>query len=100
MSLVDGGSVIVRLNTARADAPGGTFYTLAQLQSAGRELNGVLADPMFTVDQAAIDSDPTGFIPRPGSLAIDAGTTAGFTTDYLDRPLTAGPPDIGAFEVQ
>lgn len=71
--------------------------TWAQWQAAGRDVNGVTADPDFV---NAGGTDPEDYKVNAGSPAIDAGETiAAITDDYegTARPQASGY-DIGAFE--
>jgi Right handed beta helix region len=91
---------VVSLNAGPAENPGGDRYDLAGLKAATTfEQHGIFADPDFSVDPATIDSDPTGFIPKATSQAIDHGSDRGYTSDFLGNGVPKGAaPDIGAFE--
>jgi hypothetical protein len=102
MYRVGGPGNVVSLNAGPANAPGGDEHDLASLQAAtALEAHGLYGDPQFTVDPKTIDSDPSGFLPKPSSPAVDHGTAAGFTSDFAGNPIPKGAaPDIGAFERQ
>lgn len=91
---------VVSLNAGPAEDPQGDRYDFATLQSAtSLEAHGVFADPQFSVDPSTIDTDPTGFMPKATSPAIDHGSDRGYTSDFSGNPVPAGTaPDIGAFE--
>ena len=84
---LDGVAYLAALNAGPASSPGSSptveFATFADLQTAGLEAHGIEVDPMFSTAQDAINADPTGFEPLPASMAIDHGTSAGFSSDFL-----------------
>jgi hypothetical protein len=96
------GTNVAILDSGPAASPnsGGAMpLDLAGLQGQGFEAHGLYGDPMWSAPFASIDSDPTGFIPKAGSPAIDHGTQLSYTTDFAGGAIPqGGGPDIGAFE--
>ena len=91
------------LNAGPAESPGsGTGVeelSLAGAQGQGFEKHGYAADPMWAAPFASISSDPSGFKPRMGSVAIDHGKLLTYTQDYAGTTIPQGAgPDIGAYE--
>jgi hypothetical protein len=99
---VTGPGPSVSLNAGPAEDPQGDQYDFASLQTGTTlEAHGRYGDPAFSIDPASIDSDPSGFAPKPSSPAVDRGADLGFATDFAGHPVPLGSgPDIGAFEVQ
>jgi hypothetical protein len=94
---------VLFLNAGPAESPGsGTGVEeldLAGAQGQGFEKHGYAADPMWSAPFASISSDPGGFEPRMGSVAIDHGKLLTYTQDYAGTTIPQGSgPDIGAYE--
>ena len=91
------------LNSGPAESPGSGAgvqeLSLAGMQGQGFEKHGYFADPMWSVPFAGISSDPSGFKPKKGSVAIDHGKLLGYTQDFAGTSIPQGAgPDIGAYE--
>ena len=96
---VDGGPKVATLDAGPAASPGGTVMTLADLQAAGYEKHGIVADPQFGTPFKNISTDPTGFKPMATSPAKDSGKMLMYTEDFVGTTIPQGAgPDIGAFE--
>jgi hypothetical protein len=98
----DGQKQLVILNAGPAEMPNGDGYAFADLGAKTTdEAHGQTGDPMFTVAPASITGDPSGFLPRASSPAIDHGVSDGDAQDFAGNPIPTGAaPDIGAFERQ
>ncbi len=71
-----------------------TYGSWAQWQAAGKDPNGVNADPLLTSVTAPVDLRLL-----PGSPAIDLAVGSPVTSDIFGNPRPAGPaPDAGAHE--
>jgi len=91
------------LNSGPAESPGsGTGVlelSLSGAQGQGVEKHSYFADPKWSSPFAGIASDPTGFKPQKGSVAIDDGKLLTYTQDYVGTAIPQGKgPDIGAYE--
>jgi len=91
------------LNSGPAESPGSGAgvmeLDLAGLQGQGFEKHGYAADPEWSVPFASIAGDPTGFLPKKTSVAVDHGTMLAYVADYAGHAIPEGKgPDIGAFE--
>ncbi|MCK4553194.1 carbohydrate binding domain-containing protein, partial [Candidatus Pacearchaeota archaeon] len=75
----------------------GYRYTMSQFSmyqsEKSQDQNSIATDPLF------VDALNHDFHLQPTSLAIDAGTDVGLTTDFEGNPIV-GILDIGAFEYQ
>lgn len=94
---------VAYLNAGPAESPGsGTGVmelSLAGMQAQGFEKHSYYADPMWSVPFASISSNPIGFKPKVGSVAIDDGELLSYTQDYAGTSIPQGKgPDIGAYE--
>jgi hypothetical protein len=91
------------LNAGPAASPGsGTGVmelSLSGIQAQGNEKHSYYADPMWSVPFASIASNPIGFEPKVGSVAIDDGKLLSYTVDFAGTTIPQGKgPDIGAYE--
>lgn len=91
------------LNAGPAASPGsGTGVmelSLSGIQARGFEKHSDYADPMWSVAFASISSNPIGFKPKAGSVAIDDGKLLSYTQDFAGTTIPQGKgPDIGAYE--
>jgi hypothetical protein len=91
------------LNAGPAESPGSGAgveeLSLSAAQAAGEEKHSYFKDPMWSSPFAAITSNPSGFKPAKGSVAIDDGTLLTYTEDYAGTAIPEGKgPDIGAYE--
>jgi hypothetical protein len=94
---------VVFLNSGPAASPGSGMgveeLSLSGIQGQGFEKHSYFANPMWSVPFASISSDPTGFKPQKGSVAIDDGELLTYTEDYAGTAIPQGKgPDIGAYE--
>jgi hypothetical protein len=69
------------------------WYTLAQLQAAGKALH------CFTTSPGFVDAPNHDFRERADSPCIGAGVDVGLTQDHVGNVII-GFPDIGAYEYQ
>ena len=73
--------------------------SLSGIQAQGFEKHSHYADPMWSVAFASISSNPIGFKPKVGSVAIDDGKLLSYTQDFAGTSIPQGKgPDIGAYE--
>ncbi len=91
------------LNSGPAESPGsGTGVmelNLSGIQAQGFEKHSDYADPMWSAAFASISSNPIGFEPKAGSVAIDHGKLLSYTVDFAGTTIPQGAgPDIGAYE--
>jgi len=91
------------LNSGPAESPGsGTGVmelNLSGIQAQGFEKHSYYADPMWSLPFASISSNPLGFEPKAGSVAIDHGKLLSYTVDFAGTTIPQGTgPDIGAYE--
>jgi hypothetical protein len=91
------------LNAGPAASPGSGAgveeLSLAGLQAKGLEKHSYYADPLWSVPFASISTNPIGFKPQAGSVAVGHGVAVPYAVDYGGTPYPAGkPPDIGAYE--
>ena len=97
--VVKKGTKVATLQAGPAASPGGMVMTLSDLQAAGYEKHGIVADPQFSTAFKSISSDPTGFKPKASSPAKDAGKMLMYSADFVGTVIPQGAgPDIGAFE--
>jgi hypothetical protein len=94
---------VVFLSSGPAESPGsGTGVeelSLAGIQGHGFEKHSYYADPMWSVPFASISSNPIGFEPASGSVAIGHGEALSYTQDFAGNPVAQGqPPNIGAYD--
>jgi hypothetical protein len=94
---------VVFLNSGPAESPGsGTGVeelSLAGIQGQGFEKHSYAQNPEWSVPFASISTNPIGFKPMKGSVAIDHGKMLTYTQDYAGTTIPQGAgPDIGAYE--
>jgi hypothetical protein len=95
---------VVFLNSGPAESPGSGMgveeLSLSGIQAQGFEKHSYYANPMWSVPFASISSNPIGFEPAKGSVALGHGETlADDTVDFAGTPYPKSQdPDIGAYE--
>jgi hypothetical protein len=79
--------------------PGVEELDLSGIQAQGFEKHSYYANPLWSVPFASISSNPIGFKPMKGSVAIGHGEILPYTQDFAGDPVPKdAPPDIGAYE--